>query len=203
MPRTSNAKPVDATAAAVESEAAVEAATVENMNEAPVVDTKTTKTTKTTKSAKKDAEPLHDYDEIEVVSLIPNVSYKDSHTLDFYRWDDVGHVEYMTFETLKNMWRNSKGYLKNMWLKPLDERVIEKFFLTNTYGKYDFLMDEKSYERDTIDDVCKSIDGLHNGLKSSVLVKIKDMIACGQITDVKVIRALENKFDTDLISLLD
>ena len=36
-------------------------------------------------------EPLGDYDEIEIVSLIPNVSYKDSKTGDFYSWDEIGH----------------------------------------------------------------------------------------------------------------
>ena len=43
-------------------------------------------------------EPLEDSDEIEVVSLIPNVSYKDSKTFDMYKWDEIGHVEYMTVE---------------------------------------------------------------------------------------------------------
>ena len=32
-------------------------------------------------------EELRDSDEIEVISLVPNVSYKDSKTLDMYEWD--------------------------------------------------------------------------------------------------------------------
>ena len=38
-------------------------------------------------------EQLNDYDEIDVVALIPNISYKDSKTGDFYDWYEVGHVE--------------------------------------------------------------------------------------------------------------
>ena len=66
-------------------------------------------------------EQLNDYDEIDVVSLIPNISYKDSKTGDFYEWYEVGHIEPMTFETIKNMWRNHKDYFRNMCLKPNDE----------------------------------------------------------------------------------
>ena len=85
-------------------------------------------------------EELRDSDEIEVISLVPNVSYKDSKTLDMYEWDKVGHVENMTFETLKNMWRNNKGYFKNMWLKPNDDRVINKFGLSKTFEKYESIL---------------------------------------------------------------
>ena len=84
--------------------------------------------------------PLVDTDEIEVISLIPHVSYQDNRTNDFYEWEQVGHSEFLTYDTLKNMWRNSKGYFKDLWLKPLDDRVINKFGLTKNYKKYGFLI---------------------------------------------------------------
>ena len=120
--------------------------TVENpvVEEKVVVEKVDEKNKKNTKETVK-VEPLEDSDEIEVVSLIPNVSYKDSKTLDIYKWEEIGHVEYMTFETLKNMWRNNKGYFKNMWLKPNDDRVIKKFGLTKTFEKYEYLMDSSNY----------------------------------------------------------
>ena len=46
--------------------------TVEEMNE---------------RNDKKTIKPLNDFDEIEVVSLIPNISYKDSKTGDFYEFN--------------------------------------------------------------------------------------------------------------------
>ena len=91
------------------------------------------------KTTSKKVEPLENDDEIDVISLVPNVSYKDSKTNDFYEWDEVGHVEPMTYETLKNMWRNHKGYFRNMKLKPMDERVISKFGLKSVFEKYEFL----------------------------------------------------------------
>lgn len=145
-----------------------------------------------------DESPLEDYDEIVVVSLIPNVSYKDSKTLDMYEWDEVGHEEYMTFETLKNMWRNNKGYFKNMWLKPNDERVINKFGLTKTFEKYEFLMNESNYTKKNIKDICDAISETPNSLKFSICYKIKDMVATEKVSDISVIKALEKHLKIDL-----
>ena len=72
-------------------------------------------------------EPLEDSDEVEVEALLPNVTYLDSEMNDMYRWDNVGDVEIMEFGVIKKMWRNHKSYFNKLWLKPKDERVMEKF----------------------------------------------------------------------------
>ena len=167
----------------------VVADTVEEMNE------------KNKKNAVKQ-EPLNDFDEIEVVSLIPNVSYKDSKTGDFYEWDEAGHVEPMTFDVLKNMWRGHKGYFRNMLLKPNDERVINKFALTKTFEKYEFVMDKSSYTKKNIDSICETIVNAPNGLKAALYDKVKNLVLDGDITDVSIIRKLENRLKIDLIEFL-
>lgn len=147
-------------------------------------------------------EELKDTDEIEVVSLVPNISYKDSKTLDMYEWDEVGHVEPMSFETLKNMWRNNKGYFKNLWLKPCDDRVINKFGLTKTFEKYEYLMDASNYTRKNIDALCEAISDTPNGLKFAICDKIKSMVVNGEVTDASVLKALEKHLNIDLIDFL-
>lgn len=147
--------------------------------------------------------PLKDSDEIEVVSLIPNVSYKDNKTGDMYEWEESGHIEIITFETLKNLWRNHKGYFRNMWLKPKDDRVINQFGLTNIFKKYDMLMDDSSYTRDNIDKICLAISEAPNGLKRSIFNRVKDLVVTEKLTDVSVIRALEKHLKVDLISFLN
>lgn len=166
--------------------------TVEEMNE---------KTTKTTKKSIK-VEPLEDFDEIKVVSLVPNVSYKDSKTLDMYEWHEVGHVEYMTFDTLKNMWRNNKGYFKNLWLKPDDDRVINKFGLTKTFEKYEYLMDGANYNKKNIKLICDAIKETPNGLKFSICNKVKNLVISGEVTDISVIKELEKRLQIDLVDFL-
>lgn len=189
MPRTSNAKTTASVATVDESTVATGVAVDKNMNEfvKKVVNT----------------EPLMDSDEIEVESLVPNVSYKDSKTGDMYEWDEVGHTEPMTFETLKNMWRNHKGYFRDMCLRPNDDRVINKFGLTKTFEKYEFLMDESNYNRKNIDKLRETISNTPNGLKYAIVNRIKDMVATGKLVDIKVIRELEKHFDLDLISFLN
>lgn len=155
------------------------------------------------KNVKTIKEPLNDSDEIEVISIIPNVSYKDNRTGDFYEWEEIGHIEIMTFETLKNMWRNSKGYFKNMWLKPLDERVINKFGLTSTFKKYEYLMDESNYARENIEDICENISNTPNELKISICNKIKSMIENGNLSDIFVIKTLGRHLNLDLTSILN
>ena len=159
----------------------------------------------TTKTAKKSikAQPLEDSDEIEVISLVPNVSYKDSKTLDMYEWHEAGHSEYMTFDTLKNMWRNNKGYFKNLWLKPMDDRVINKFALTKTFEKYEYLMDGSNYTKENIKAICDAIKGTPNGLKFAICNKVKNLVINGEVADIFVIKELEKRLQIDLIAFLD
>lgn len=166
--------------------------TVDEMNE---------QTTKTTKKQVK-AIPLEDSDEIEVISLVPNVSYKDSKTLDMYEWHEIGHSEFMNFDTLKNMWRNNKGYFKNLWLKPMDDRVINKFGLTKTFEKYEYLMDGSNYTKKNIKAVCDAIKGTPNGLKFAICNKVKNLVISGEVADVFVIKELEKRLQISLIEFL-
>lgn len=176
--------------------------TAEDVVDVLAVEEKNEKTTKTIKKPIK-AEPLEDSDEIEVISLVPNVSYKDSKTLDMYEWREAGHSEYMTFDTLKNLWRNNKGYFKNLWLKPMDERVINKFGLTKTFEKYEYLMDGSNYTKKNIKTICDAIAETPNGLKFAICDKVKNLVINGEVTDVFVIKTLENRLKIDLIEFLD
>lgn len=176
--------------------------TIEDAVDTSVVEEMNQETTKITKKSI-EVRPLEDSDEIEVMSLVPNVSYKDSKTLDMYEWHDVGHSEYMTFDTLKNLWRNNKGYFKNLWLKPMDDRVINKFGLTKTFEKYEYLMDSSNYIRKNISAICDAIKATPNGLKFAICDKVKNLVISGEVTDVSVIRELEKRLQIDLIDFLD
>lgn len=147
--------------------------------------------------------PLSDTDEIEVVSMIGNVSYLDKATGDFYEWEDAGHTEYMTVATLNNMWRNHKSYFRCMWLRPNDERVIKRFGLANTYKKYEYLMDASNYVRENSSAIVEEISHLPNDMKRTVCNKVKTFVVDGDVTDVAVIRAIERKLNIDLVSLLN
>ena len=148
-------------------------------------------------------EPLNDNDEIEVISIQPNVMYEDKRTGDIYKWEEAGQVEMMDVATLKNLWRSHKGYFRNMYLKPLDERVVKLFGLNSTYQKYEYLTNKDSYKRANKDAISKTIEELPEDLKWSICGKIKTMVVSGELTDALMIRELENKLDMNLMGLLD
>lgn len=156
-----------------------------------------------TQTPVKTVAPLCDSDEIEVISMIGNVSYFDKATGDFYEWEEAGHTEYMTVAALNNMWRNHKSYFRCMWLKPNDERIVNRFGLSNTYKKYEYLMDASNYVRANTNEIIDGISNLPNDMKRTICNKMKVFIANGEVTDIAVIRAIERKLGIDLISLLD
>ena len=161
------------------------------------------KSVTTKKNDATSAKELDDKEEIEVVALIPNVSYYDKATGDRYEWENAGDVEYMTVEAVQRMRRNSRGYFEDMCIKPNDERVIKKFGMERYYEQHDYLMDASNYTKDNITNVLDKFSSLRsNSLKSSIVNKIKDMISNGELSDAIVIRAIEKRLDIDLISLL-
>lgn len=172
---------------------------IENVNTVEEMNEETTKTETEPIKPKQ----LEDSDEINVISLVPNVSYKDSKTLDMYEWHEAGHIEPMTFDTLKNLWRINKGYFKNLWLKPMDDRVISKFGLAKTYEKYEYLMDGSNYKKKNIGAICDAIKATPNGLKFAICDKVKNLVIDGEVTDVFVIKELEKRLQIDLIEFLD
>lgn len=146
--------------------------------------------------------PLEKDDIIEVVSLIPNVSYKDKKYGDIYRWEKSGDVVEMSFETVNYMWQNHKTYFKSMWLKPLDNRVVKKLGLETTYRDYNFLMDASNYTRDNIVEICESIRKTPQSLKFAICNKIKSFVSSGEVSDIIVLREIEKKLNIDLIPLI-
>jgi hypothetical protein len=201
--KSTNAEPVVDAAAVDDSTVAAVNSVEENMNdETATAVTKRTSRRKNTRQSADVEDTLSDSDMIEVESLIPNVVYEDSRTGNYYEWSEIGHCEDMTFDEVKNMHRKHKTYFNDMWLKPLDERVIKKLGLSRTYDKYNFLVDESNYTNDNIDEVLDGLSSAPASLKIAIVNRIKDMVADGTVSDIKVVRKLEKRLDIDLISFL-
>lgn len=167
----------------------------ENMNE------KTKQDVDVEKTARKE-KPLDKDDVIEVVSLIPNISYKDKKYGDIYRWEKADEVVEMTFDVINYMHQNHKTYFKSMWIKPLDKRVIKKFGLEATYRDYDFLMDASNYTRKNVNEICDSIRKTPQSLKFAICNKIKNLVSSGEISDIHILREIEKSLNIDLIPLI-
>ena len=163
------------------------------------IEEKTKSKTRKVVDDEKVVEPLQDTDDIEVVALIPNISYKDNKTLDFYEWKNIGDIEEIPFEVLKNMYRNHRGYFRNLWLKPLDDRVIDKFKLRKLYDSHEKLINIDNYTIDNIYDICEEIHKLPNSSKLSLLSLIRNSVDEGKIQDIRIIKQLESSLNISLI----
>ena len=202
MPTRAKAKTADEVIEDV-AEVKDETKEVESEASAPSPAKAAKKSVTTKKNDATNVKELDDKEEIEVIALIPNVSYYDRATGDRYEWENAGDVEYMTVEAIQRMRRNSRGYFEDMCVKPNDERVIKKFGMERYYEQHDYLMDASNYTKGNITNVLDKFSSLRsNSLKSSIVNKIKDMIANGELSDAVVIRAIEKRLDIDLISLL-
>lgn len=202
MPTRAKAKTADEVIEDV-AEVKDETKEVESEASAPSPTKAAKKNVTTKKNDATNVKELDDKEEIEVIALIPNVSYYDKATGDRYEWENAGDVEYMTVEAIQRMRRNSRGYFEDMCVKPNDERVIKKFGMERYYEQHDYLMDASNYTKDNITNVLDNFSSLRsNSLKSSIVNKIKDMISNGELSDAVVIRAIEKRLDIDLISLL-
>lgn len=169
----------------------------ENMNEKVERDVDVEKVAKKEKALDKD-------DVIKVISLIPNVSYKDKKYGDIYQWEKANEIVEMTFDVINYMHQNHKTYFKSMWIKPLDKRVIKKFGLESTYRDYDFLMDASNYTRKNIKEICDSIRNTkQSSLKFAICNKIKSLVSSGEIADIYILREIEKSLNIDLIPLID
>lgn len=153
------------------------------------------------KNAQKEP-PLNKEDVIELVSLIPNVSYKDNKYGDIYRWEKPGDVVEMSFEVVNYLWQNHKTYFKAMWIRPLDNRVVKKFALESIYRDYDFLMDASNYIKENVNDICDSIRKTPQTLRFSLCNKIKSLVSSGEVSDIHVLREIEKSLNIDLIPLI-
>lgn len=202
--KSTNTEPVVDAATVDDSAVAAVNSVEENMNDktATAATKRTSSRRKNTRQSADVEDALSDSDVIEVMSLIPNVVYEDNRTGNYYEWEEIGHCEDMTFDEVKNMHRKYKAYFNDMWLKPLDDRVIKKLGLTRTYEKYDFLVDESNYTNDHIDEVLDGLSSAPASLKIAIVNRIKDMVADGTVSDIKVVRKLEKRLDIDLISFL-
>lgn len=202
--KSTNTEPVVDAATVDDSAVAAVDSVEENMNDetATVATKRTSNRRKNTRQSADVEDALSDSDVIEVTSLIPNVVYEDNRTGNYYEWKEIGHCEDMTFDEVKNMHRKHKAYFNDMWLKPLDERVIKKLGLSRTYDKYDFLVDKSNYTNDHIDEVLDGLSSAPASLKIAIVNRIKDMVADGTVSDIKVVRKLEKRLDIDLISFL-
>lgn len=125
--------------------------------------------------------------------------YADKYTGEHYRWDEFGDVIDMTVSTLQKVRSSQRRFFSENWFLIDDPEVIDALGVSEYY-KNALTLDEFD-ELFTLDvDAAKErVCLLSDGQKRGVAYSAKQKIESGELSDLNMIRMLEDVLDTELI----
>lgn len=145
---------------------------------------------------------IRDNDTVIVKSLVPNVYYTCSKTLDSFIWAEAGNTEPMTFAQLKVMKTKHPDYFKKKWLYPQNEAVLKKLGIDGIFaGKFDRKDMQLLYGND-VEAVKEKISFIPFSEKEDFVNKVKKAVKQGKIVNIKIIRLLEKELEIELMDLI-
>lgn len=125
--------------------------------------------------------------------------YVSGKTNERHEWDAYGDVEYLELSELVSMKNSQKRFFTENWIL-IDDIDILKFLGVEKFY-------EKALNRDEIErlfslqpeEVTKKIEGMTNGMKNTVAFYAAECIQNGSLDSRKMISALENSLNVELI----
>lgn len=146
---------------------------------------------------------IRDDDVIVVKSLVPNIYYTCSKTMDSFIWADVGDVQEMTFAQLKVLNNKHGGYFTKKWLYPLNDVVLKKLGIDDIFAvKFDSHKDMKLLYGNDVNAVKEKISYIATEDKDAMIKKVQNAVKQGKIVNIKIIRLLEKELDIELMDLV-
>lgn len=125
--------------------------------------------------------------------------YISQKTGEHFVWDGYGTEQEMELLELRNAKNTAKKFFENNWFM-FDEGWVIDYLGLNRYYKHAVKIEDfdKIFERSPAD-IKKVIRTMTAGQKKSVAYRARTMIASGAIDSNKVINALEEALEVDLI----
>lgn len=125
--------------------------------------------------------------------------YVSARTHERFVWEEFGDEQDMELQELKNARNASKKFFENNWFI-IDDTEVLAYLGVENYYKY-------ALNTETFDElftaspekIKETISHLSDGQKKSVIYRAKRMIADKTIDSIKVINALEESLDIELI----
>ena len=125
--------------------------------------------------------------------------YKSKRTGERFIWDEVGDEQEIELLELKSAKNSCKAFFINNWFLFDDPEVIDWLGMSQYY-KHALNADgfDRLFEKN-VPDIRSTIAGLSDGQKRSVAFRAKQLIEDGKIDSIKVINALEESLNVELI----
>lgn len=142
---------------------------------------------------------LDDHLEVRVANNINGVLvYKSPRTQQDWVFQSYGDEDIMELHELRTMKSNHPAFFRNGWIRILDEEVIKYLRLERFYDnvitpeELDELFDL------SVEEIQEILDKANENAKSLIVGKAKEKYQHGELTNVHVIKLIEDKFKIKL-----
>ena len=127
------------------------------------------------------------------------LTYRARSTNAIFRWNQIGAIEYMTVAELNEMNNYKRSYLNKPLVILLDERAIQKFRLQHVYENVAKINNLKELFKKDADEIKSTIKfALDVNMRDILISKTRQMIKAGTLTNINIIRLLEQELQFDL-----
>ena len=126
--------------------------------------------------------------------------YRDTNTSEEHFWPEFGDEADMTLSTLMNARGSQRRFFSDNWWLIDDPDVID-YLGVGRYYKNALTYDD-FYEIFDLpyDEIREKLEGLSDGQKRSVAFMAKEQIESGELSDLNVVKMLEDVLHTELIA---
>ena len=129
------------------------------------------------------------------------LTYKSRSTNAVLRWNQIGAVQDMTIAELNEMNNYKTDFLRKPLVILMDEKAIKKFRLTPVYenvAKINNLSEVFKSDMATIKKVID--DAIRVNMRDVLISKVRQMYKTDRLTNVKILKLLQDKLQFDILS---
>jgi hypothetical protein len=118
-------------------------------------------------------------------------------------WSNYGDVEYIDFAELLTMKASQPKFLNEPWIFVEDEEVVNQLGLKEVYKNIIPVHEVDDFFNLNVNQAREILPKLPKGMKELISDKARKGIQNGELSNLQLIRLLEQELQLDLISLMD
>lgn len=131
-----------------------------------------------------------------------NLTYVSKRTGMITTWGEFGAIEWIEFGELITMKSSSPKFFTKPWIIIENEEVVEFLGLAQKYKEMIDVENIEEFFRKPIAEIKSLIKASPKGIQETITLKARDMIREETLTDIRVIRALDDEFKLGLLDMM-
>lgn len=127
------------------------------------------------------------------------LTWVSSKTNAYYRWENIGAIEYVPFNELITMNNTNRNFLFDPKIVVQDTRVIDYFRLLDVYSNVAQVQNLVGLFNKPLTEISKVVDlAIRVNMRDVMISKIRQLRKEGTLNNIDVIKLLEKKLCFDL-----